>query len=102
MSKAISSDLVKKAFYFLLPFILTLILVMSIIAVARAAETGASPAKEGMNTEEMVSSPGSGSAMQAPAEAVQEAMSDADRSGDPAAQEAPPEAAKSEGAGGGR
>ena len=64
----------KKVFYFFLPFILTTLLVLTIISVVRAVEPGAAREKsaaEGMKSEAVVSSP----AQESGTEAMKEAMS---------------------------
>jgi len=68
MNKVISSETMKKVCLFLLPAILTIVLVLSMITVVHATDTGVSSAKEEIQTEEMVASP----AGQDPSEVAQE------------------------------
>jgi len=102
MSKAMSLEALKKVPTSLLAIILAGLIILSVVAVVRAAEESTSPAKEGMKTEEIISEPASGQSMQAPAEAVQGVMSETDKSGNPAAQEESQETAKKEAVGGGK
>ena len=72
MRKAVLAESMKKVFIFLLPAILTIVIVLSIISVARAAETGSVPAKpagEETVSEAVVASPARESGREAAKEA---------------------------------
>lgn len=90
-----------KGYRFLLSAILAIVFVLSLISMARAAETGMATPKEEMQTEQM-GAPEAEVAKQAPAGETQKAMPESRESGEPAAKDASPEPAKGEAAGGGK
>lgn len=84
MRKAIHAEDLKKTVYFLLPVILTIILLLSNVTVARATETGSPPAVsagEEMKNEGTVAMPAEESIKEDAQEGVQQEMPGMDQGG---------------------
>lgn len=94
MSKVVASGTMERAFCILLSAVLAIILVLSNIPMARAADTGTPQAKEEMKTEQ-TTPPEAEMAKQAPAGETKAGMSESGKSGDPDAKDASSGPAKS-------